>query len=256
MLPADLPRPDFHIAAMGRSGSTMIANWLTVPPGQVVLVEPFLFALRNPDMVRVQLEGLGLAPSDAEWTHPDATWQDRFARLFAPRLAGRRWALKEVLASEHARVLEAFAPPRVVVTVRDLRDIAASFFEKHRIQDNLHRFDHQWVHDYCLREAAEMVALCDRLEREGTPWRAVRYEDFTASAAERQALANFVGWQAGGDVTRHLDRLNRGFEAERHGSGISATRRAWADRDLLPQERALAEAIAAESPAYQSRFGY
>ena len=260
MLPSDLssvaPCPDFYIAAMGRSGSTMIANWLTLPPDQIVLIEPFLFSLANPPMLRIQLENLNLAVSDAEWDYPDATWQDRFARLFAPRLAGKRWALKEVLTIEHERVIAALVPQRVVVTVRDIRDIAASFLEKHKIQNNLHRFDHEWVHAYCLRETEGIVALCDQLDAAGTPWRAVRYEDFTASAAERAALAAFVGWPAGGDVARHLDRLDRGFETDRHGGGINAASRRWEDRVLDADERALAETIAQSCAAYRARFGY
>ena len=39
-LPPGVERPDFYIAAMGRSGSTMIDNWLTSTPDHLVLVEP------------------------------------------------------------------------------------------------------------------------------------------------------------------------------------------------------------------------
>jgi hypothetical protein len=256
MLQPDLPRPDFYIASMGRTGSTAIANWFTVPPRQIVLIEPFFFALQNPHMLRVQLENLGLGADDAEWTLVDDNWRERFLRLFAPRLAGRRWAFKEVLAVEHARVLEDFAPPRVIVTVRDIRDIAASFFEKHRIQGNQHRFNQAWVLDYCQRESREIVALCNRLAREDTAWRVMRYEDFVQSADERKKLADFVGWSAGGDVARHLGRLGREFETDRHGNGINARSRQWLERELQSGEHELAERIAAECAAYQAFFGY
>ncbi|TCU59817.1 hypothetical protein EDF58_102505 [Novosphingobium sp. PhB57] len=255
-LGSDLPRPDFYIASMGRTGSTMIANWLTLPPEQIVLIEPFLFALKNPTMLRTQLENLGLGATDAEWGFADTTWRGRFRRLLAPRLAGRRWALKEVLAAEHRPVLEYFAPPCVVVTVRDMRDIAASFMEKHRIQDNLHRFDDTWVLSYCLREAQEIVELCEFLSSRGTRWRVVRYEDFIRSDADRASLAEFVGWPGGGEVGRHLTQLGRGFETERHGNAINAASRRWEERTLHPLERAFAERIAAECTTYQTFFGY
>lgn len=252
----ELLRPDFYIAAMGRSGSTMIANWLTVPPDQLVLIEPFLFSLNNPRMLRIQLENLDLAASDEEWDFPDVTWQDRFRRLFVPRLSDVRWAFKEVLGLEHARVIDSFAPSRVVVTVRDIRDIAASFFEKHRIQNNLDRFSHDWVQDYCLRETRDITQLCRRLDQRGISWRAVRYEDFTASAGTRDELCRFLEWQGGGDVGRHLDRLDRGFETDRHGTTINSRRREWSDRVLGANERRLAEEIAAQCEEYQSFFGY
>lgn len=255
MIAPDL-RPDFLMASMGRSGSTLIANWLTDPPARVVLIEPSLFALRNPDMVRAQLPAFGAPADDAEWTFPDADWRARFHRLFAPRLAGRRWALKEVLVEECRRVMAAFAPPRVVVTVRDIGAIAASFFEKHRIQNNRHRFDAGWVAAYCRRESAAMVALCEGMAREGLPHHVVRYDDFVASAEVRAALAAFVGWPGGGDPQRHLGALGRGFEAERHAGGIGTRSPALPERALEPDELALIPGIVADCAAYQEAFGF
>ncbi|WP_169793700.1 sulfotransferase [Novosphingobium fuchskuhlense] len=248
--------PDFVIAALGRSGSTMIANWLTRPPGEIVLIEPFLFALENPAMLHRQFADLGMAASPAEWSAYDADWQARFARLFAPRLAGRRWAVKEVLGEEHRRLIAAFAPPRVVITVRDIDAIAASFLEKHRRQGNRHRFDAGWVADYCRRETALVMALRGELEAQGTPHRVVRYEDFIASGAERAALAAFVGWTGEGDVGRHLAGLGRGFEAERHGEGVGNAAPSLAARGLDAEECALVQAISEDCAVYRAAFGY
>lgn len=261
MLPPDFPRPDFYIASIGRTGSTLIANWLTEPPERIVLIEPFLFALRNPDMVRAQFDGLDMPVSDADWDGPepgtpDTDWQERFRRIFLPRLSGRQWALKEVLNLEHERVIETFAPPRVIVTVRDIRDVATSFIEKHRIQNIEQRFDHRWVRDYCLRETAQIVALCRSLSNRGTAWRSVRYEDFIASQQEREDVAGFVGWPGGGDVARHYDRLRRGFEVERNGSGINARARRREERDLTAADLALVDQIADGCADFQSFFGY
>jgi hypothetical protein len=262
-------QPDFLIAAMGRSGSTMIANWLTRPPGQLVLIEPFLLALHNPQMLHRQFEDFGIPATADAWEVADADWQARFKRLFAPRLAGRRWAVKEVLGEEHRRFLAAFAPPRVVITVRNIADIAASFLEKHRLQGNRHRFDAGWVAAYCRREASAIVALKETLAAQGTPHRITRYEDFVASAEERTALADFTGWAGGGEVARHLDSLGRSFEAERHGSsgirsgidggidsGIGSAAPSLASRGLEPAEVALVAEIAADCAAYSAAFGY
>lgn len=256
LLGPDLPRPDFLMASMGRSGSTMIANWLTQPPERVVLIEPSLFALRNPDMVRVQLPAFSVPADDTEWTFPDSDWQSRFRRLFAPRLDGRRWALKEVLVAESTRVMAAFAPLRVVVTVRDIGMIAASFLEKHRRQGNQDRFDAGWVGAYCRRESAAMVALCRTMDRDDVPYHVVRYEDFVASPQARACLSAFVGWPGGGDPQRHFGKLGRAFEIGRHASGVSTHSPSLPERALEPEELALLPAILADCAAYQDAFGF
>jgi hypothetical protein len=253
---AELLRPDFLMASMGRSGSTMIANWLTDPPARVVLIEPSFFALRNPNMVRVQLPEFSEPASDDEWMYPDTDWLARFNRLFAPRLAGRHWALKEVLVAESQRVIEAFAPQRVVVTVRDIGAIAASFFEKHRRQNNRDRFDTGWVKTYCRRESAAMVALCEAMAAQELPCHVVRYDDFVASPAVRARLAAFVDWPGGGFPQRHFGKLGRAFETERHTSGISTRAPSLPERALEPDELALLPAILADCAEYQEYFGF
>jgi len=253
---ATLPRPDFLIASMGRSGSTMIANWLTNPPGQIVLIEPFLFARANPAMLHRQFAELGMAATAEEWAFTDADWQARFQRLFAPRLAGRRWAVKEVLEEEHRKLLAAYGPRPVLITVRDIDAIAASFLEKHRLQGNRHRFDGDWVATYCRRETDAILALRSDLAEAGTPCRVVRYEDFVASAAERAAVAAFVGWEGDGDVARHFGHLGRSFEAERHGGAVSNSAPAITARGLDPDELSLVRAIADDCATYRTAFGY
>jgi hypothetical protein len=255
-LPPGVGPPDFYVAAMGRSGSTMLCNWMCRPPGQLVFIEPFFLRPTNPRLLRIQLTDFGLAASDGEWAQRDEPGPDRFRRIMGPRLAGKQWAFKEVLAEEHSAAIAAFAPPRVLLTVRNLRDVALSFFEKHRIQTNLDRFDDAWVRDYCVRESEGMVRLLKRLLAEGIPHRIVRYEDFTRSEAERRAVAEFVGWEGGGRVDSHLDRFDRQFEVERHGAQISSRLRSAGERALGAAEHALAGDIAKQATEYQREFGY
>ena len=250
---ADL-RPDFYIAAIGRSGSTMLCNWLSEPPKRIVFNEPFFLRPANSRLLRIQLRNLGLEVSEQEWTAADRTPPDRFRRIMGPRLEGRRWAAKEVLCDEHLAMTRTFAPPRVLVTVRDLEQIALSFFEKHRLQDNLDRFSDDWVRDYCLRESAGILSYLDVLAELRIPSRIVRYEDFIASEAERAAVADFVGWPGGGDVAANLEDFDRGFEVRRHGRsfGTQALLRATLPAVAIAAAREIAEC----SPAYQKQFGY
>lgn len=252
----DLPRPDFYIAAIGRSGSTMLSNWLSAPSRRIVFMEPFFLRPMNSRLLRIQLANLGMAVSDEDWATPDPSPIDRFRRLMGPRLAGRRWAAKEVLCEEHVAMTSTFVPPRVLVSVRDIVDIALSFFEKHRLQDNLDRFGDDWVEEYCRRETVELLAYLALLDRAGIPYRVTRYEDFTASREERSAVSEFVGWPGGGDIAANLHDFGRGFEVERHGTIVAFPSRPRTMRSLDPEIAALAAAIGESCANYQHRFGY
>ena len=249
-------RPDFHMAAIGRSGSTALCNWLSRPPEQLVFNEPFFLRATNPRLLRIQLADFGMAAADEEWALEDPSGLARFRRLMAPRLQGRRWALKEVLCEEHIPIITVLAPPRVIISVRNIVDVALSFFEKHRVQNNLHRFSDEWVRDYCVRETIGIVELRTLLDRRGTPVRIARYEDFTVSADERNGLAAFVGWQPGRATDRHLASFDRGFEVERHGTDFSGRLRPPSDRSLDPLHARLAEEIGELCQSYQAAFGY
>lgn len=248
--------PDFHIAAIGRSGSTMLANWLTSPPGRIVFNEPFFLRPANSRLLRIQLANLGMPVSDAEWAQRDETPMERFRRLMSPRLSGRRWATKEVLCEEYRAMVRDFSPPRVLLSVRDLVDVALSFFEKHRLQDNLDRFSDGWVSEYCLRESDGLVGFMDEMEATGTPCHVVRYEDFVASADERSRIAEFTGWPGHGDPSANLADFDRSFEVERHGSSVSAAAARRADRNLDRDRVIEASSIAERCARYQRRFGY
>ena len=255
-LPRAVAPPDFYLAAMGRSGSTMIANWLSSPPDQIVFLEPSFLRLPNTRLLRIQLENLGLGPDDDQWKHEDKSASARFARLMAPRLTGRQWAVKEVLCTQHVAAIERLHPQKVLISVRDIFDVALSFFEKHRLQGNLARFSDDWVADYCTRESAGLLKLRDELVERSVPFEIVRYEDFTQSEESRNSVASFVGWRGGGQSAAHLVTFDRGFEVERHGTGISAERRRSADRALDVRLHRFAQAIAAQCADYQRAFGY
>lgn len=255
-LPPGVARPDFHIAAIGRSGSTMLCNWLTSPPDYLAFNEPFFFHPRNSRILRIELAGLGMAVGDEEWDQPDRSPAARFERIMAPRLAGRRWALKEVLTSEHRTAIERLEPLCVVLNVRDIADVALSFFEKHRLQKNMDRFDDDWVVNHCRTEAHGLVALHSELERRKIPILIVRYEDFIQREECRTGLAAFVGWPGGGMITANLEQFDRGFEVDHHGKSVSPVARTRDERILGRYTIDLANTVASDCEIYQRVFGY
>jgi len=255
-LPEGVAPPDFYVAALGRSGSTMLCNWLATPPERIVFLEPFFLRPMNSRLLRIQLRDFGMAVADEDWAQREETASERFDRLMANRLRGRRWALKEVLCEEHVRVLDELAPRKVIITVRDIANVALSFFEKHRAQDNLDRFSDDWVVRYCVDESKGILEYQQLLVNRGVPTRVVRYEDVTNSQAELASIAAFVGWPGGGATSKHLDEFDRSFEIERHGTSVSSRLRSGFERDLGYDLVRLSTTIAEQCSDYQAAFGY
>ena len=248
--------PEFLIASIGRSGSTLLSNWLTHPPEHLVLSEPVFFRLHTFQILRDQFTSFGIDISDAEWLAEDADCHARFCRLFAPRLAGRRWGFKEVQAEQYNRVMDEITPPRVVLTVRRIDDIAASYLEKHRRQAIESFFTPGWVKHYCVTETLSLLTFIERLRTRDVPFHVVRYEEFIASAEAQQRLSNFLDWPGGGRTDRHLRQMNRTFELERHGLGINSTAQALSARGLTDADKQLIGEVSEQCAAYHRCFGY
>jgi hypothetical protein len=258
----DLPRgegplkPDFYMASIGRSGSTLLCNWLTCVPDQLVFNEPFFCRPENSRLLRIQLRNFGIPTSDEEWETREESADERFRRLMTTRLEGRRWGFKEVLSEEHARALEHFSPAKVLITVRDIVDVALSFFEKHRTQGNLERFSDAWVADYCTQETKGILRFQELLDTRQVPYRVIRYEDVIRSEETLKGLEHFLGWEGGGDTAAGLVDFDREFEVARHGKAISSRPHGRANRGLGSQHLELAGQIGERCRAYQVHFGY
>lgn len=241
---------------MGRSGSTALANWLTRAPHEIVFVEPFFLHPRTSRLLRIQLQGLGLGVRDEEWNGRSGTPLERFEKLVVPLLRGRRWAVKEVLSDEHFAYQETFHPPRVIITVRNIVDVALSFFEKHRMQGNLERFSDEWVLDYCRRESDGILRFKGHLDNLQVPSLVVQYEELIRSSDCRRRAADFVGWEGGGAVQANLEEFDRAFELRRHGIKFSGNARRKEHRELGFKELANAESLLNDCYPYQKAFNY
>ena len=249
-------RPDIYIAAIGRSGSTMLCNLLTCAPERVVFIEPKFHsppyrALLAPQLAQYGMEISQTAEKQVEGLDPLA----RLNHLLGPHLRPIKWGFKEVQCSEHQRVLEVFAPKHILVNVRNIFNVALSFMEKHRRQGNEARFSPAWVQEHCLRESLGLVDFCTALAQQGQSYTLVRYEDFTRDPAERAALEKALGWSLGQDANPFLEGFNRGFEARRH-QGRAFREPTLAERGLPDDLVKHAQEIEEQCAAYQRFFGY
>lgn len=211
---------DFYIAALGRSGSTALANWLTCPPDYFVFHEPGLLRDRPTRLFNTQLEDWGVSKESVFAGH---------------------WAAKETQSEIHPAMMRRFGPPKVILGVRRVRDAALSLFEKHRRQGLLQRYSDEWSADYLVREAAGLTQFAETLARAGTPSLIVRYEEF--GDALLRSVADWVGWPGGGDMARGFDTFGRAFEAERHR-----------DRSLPAEALHLADALAERCASFERSF--
>ena len=234
-------RPDLYIASMGRSGSTLVANWLSVPgQEQYIFVEPNLTQGITP-LLATQLERFGLAPSCST----DATLEE-----FHDLMQGRRWGVKEVKGILHDHIGSMLQPRRVVVTVRDIAEVYLSLVEKHRIQGVDVRFDTEWSRLYCLREAGYLLDLC----RNRPDYHVIRYRDFVHSEDSRRALLEYTGFCGGGVVDFNFDLYNRSYETGYFNGRIAPRTRDY--RTITARDLHAAREVAGMCVEYQAHFGY
>ena len=249
-------KPDLYIAAMGRSGSTLVTNWLTRPGSQVLFYEPNFFAGKVTAKLASQCHDLGVSITDVKENETGIGTRLWLENRFGNQFDKLKWGFKEVLCDLHERCLAELEPEFTIVTVRNITDIYLSFIEKHKIQQNEHRFPPQWSYDYCVSESERMVAFARRLEAQNHRHVIVRYEDFVASPEKRAEIEQVSGWQGGGDLSRHLSLFDRGFEASKHKGGLTTKIRHSDSRKLEPVFYERASQLAGACKSYQMFFGF
>ncbi len=249
-------RPDVFIAALGRSGSTLLANLLTTPPGRWVMIEPRVADnTTGLDLIQ-QAISFGLPVSVDEWSrHEGESHRERFHRVFGDRLRQLdRWGLKEVRPDLLLPSYRLLRPRKSIILVRDIRDAAVSLVEKTE-RDADPRYDETWIRRYLTSSPAAVLALLDSIGRRDC--RVVRYEELVVDARARSDLASWLDWPLDGDPKRHLAEIyNRAREAILHAGVV--TDRALRRRTLTTSPRAIeiANWAAVENVEFQRRFGY
>lgn len=251
---------------MGRSGSTMLANLLTLLPVRWVMIEPWLAKGAYTQSLFKQMQRLGFPVTTEAWSQPETETRPaeritrRLQRLISPCLQNlTHWGVKEVRAELHDPTVALIRPQKVMLLVRDIRDVALSLYEKHERQSGPDS-DPSWMRGY-LCSAAEKLVQWQQGQLQTllphTPYQLIHYEALVSSAETRQSLSEWLHWPLSGDPGLNLDLYQRGYEQQRHGQQITAASVNRRNRQgISPDHRRFAEEMAAINQAYQHTFGY
>jgi hypothetical protein len=257
MIDLTLPPPDLFIAALGRSGSTMLANLLTTPPNRWLIVEPrFANATTGRDVLE-QARLFGINIDDTEWPPQEGESSgQRITRVFRKRILDlQKWGLKEVRRDVILQTIDHLRPKHTIVLVRDLRDVAVSLYEK-SVRDNNPRYDDEWLRNYLTEAPAGILEAVDALATHDH--RVVRYEDLVSDDTLRDDLAQWLDWPLDGQPERNLASIyQRAREVELHAgavTNISVGR--YRSADISTAAREIADWAHHRTPEFQQRFGY
>ena len=246
-----------------RSGTTLLADLLTVKGRSLVISEPDLHVPWHPRTV-ARLDRLyrdvglvvGETPPEREGKKAYADW---FTDEILPQLERLDlWGMKMVDFHDWRKLVERHPPRRLVLMTRDLRDTAISALDL--IGRSWVAFpggrqlrDEAWVMTRLAHDVHELAAMAK------LPHLHLRYEEFATDEETRERLRSYAGLAAFGEDRFNLEGENErrvGWEKAKHKGGISAASVGRFAREPEGPARAMAERIWRMLPAFAERFGH
>jgi hypothetical protein len=257
-------RPFVFIAGFPRSGSTAVAEMLTEWPRTFIQSEPgltqgklHLYALER--LAEPFASSVSGALSEARRvlaeTKPGGDILRAYLRRVVPLLPFEQVGIKEVAFRRflHRAVLEERPDARVVVTVRDPRDLWLSLEEMAgRYDDPLWSYRGLGPDEAAERVEGIFRQVVELVERGAL---VVRYEALCTDPAIAAKLLEFVESPVAAGSFGLFTSDRRNWEIDRHG-GVLSSRSVGRWRSADPQARQRAERFAERLGAYRERFGY
>ena len=243
-----------YLAAMGRSGSTALASRLSSDRGKI-LVEPFLFKGGNSFFYR-DMKSRG--------------WKPHYMSLLKKRIYAANpsalvddiekhytqgydyWGVKEVFPELHRPTIDILLPDYIVITTRDIRDVALSLTEKHIKEGIFGRVGWSWIETYIRENARALCSLAHSYENVIH----VKYEDLFFNESTFDGFFKTLGITERGDDFSYIDVYGRSWEKKR---AVSRKK-----ESLSLEERGLAghikpsslDELAGSMEEYNATFGY
>jgi hypothetical protein len=255
-----MSKPLIYIAALRRTGSTLLSEVLTSPPDAYVFREPRLpmglFRPKQNDIAFFQEHGVDLSALQDEMAEaPRRKRVALFQGKVFPELSRVvcQIGVKEIHHRGWETVWDAFPRMRVILTARDPRDIFISMHAKY--VDPNRRLG--WKGPLTPERVAEdlqedfrhQLAMARRTES-----LKVRYEDLCTEPSVLSSIRSFVGNSGSGvGMTGRLSRKDHNHRI--HANQISERRvNRW--QDASPELLRLAQKTLNLMPEYRDFWGY
>ncbi|KFI23324.1 sulfotransferase [Nitrosococcus oceani] len=233
----DFSQPFIYIAALRRTGSTMLSEALTALPCSFIFREPHFggnnFSLKPGDADRLRPWGVELEQLREQWLETRderpilAALQEELLSKFSPLI--QQWGVKEIRHRNWRRYYQQFPEMKVILTGRDPRDIYISLFYRQKAGYGRWRgpYNPELVAadlNVEFQRQLEMAAAIDCLP--------VRYEDLCQDSQTFEKIKRFVKspLPGTGDIGGFLSKGKPGkrIEYQLHGKRITAQRvRRW-----------------------------
>jgi len=258
-----MPKPFIYIAALRRTGSTLLCEVLSAMPHGFVFNEPNLadgsFVVREREYQFFREQGVDLRAFRDRRSGLRRPFLFRaFQRELLPRLLQvvEQVGVKEIFHRNWRRYLKAFPDMKVVLTARDPRDVYISLYNRYRRGVAL------WEGPFGPREVAESLLAEFEHQRamEATlPVEKVRYEDLCSDQSSLARVRRFTESDVSelGEIGSVLSRdPRRQQEHAVHGGRITGRQIArWRreeDMDLVRDAKECFERMG----AYVEYWGY
>jgi hypothetical protein len=254
---------DTIVYGMMRSGTTLVCDLLTVPDRSLIFNEPMILE-GWPDAKVKEMHAVAQAfglTVDGEPPTKEAfgTFAGYFDRALGGQLADLdNWGVKEVHFNYWRALLDQYQPEKLVLCVRDIRDIALSALDL--VRGSMLAFpggkrlrDEAWLVARLRHDVHEILALRQH------PHFLSRYEEVTQSPETQKGLAAYVGLETFGRGTvnrKTAAGASRLRELEKHGEGISNRSVGRHESEGAGPALALASHIWQSLPEYSEVFGY
>jgi hypothetical protein len=248
---------DLYVAAMGRSGSTVLCDLYSRYPTHWLMNEPWIVRGNYGPGQLEKVRRFGFEVADDDWfrKREGESVVDRFYRVYASILKQLEFlGAKEVRSEFHGEYYRLMRPEKVVVLVRDIRDVIISLVEKTEIEKR-DGYDTDFVRRYLRDNCLGLVQFYQSVQQTDTQVRVLRYEELTQSEACQKELDQFVGHGRIERIPEDGGVSTRPWEIERHGLTISAK---TVGRFRSEQKIGWAELYhgIAECAQYNEFFGY
>ncbi|NKB49458.1 MAG: hypothetical protein GKS02_08850 [Alphaproteobacteria bacterium] len=254
---------DTVVYGVMRSGTTLVCDLLTVPERSLIFNEPMILE-GWPDAkvkeMHAVAKAFGLGVEDQPPTRETyGSFAGYFEQAMGAELAALdNWGVKEVHFNYWRALLDQYQPDRLVICVRDLRDIALSALDL--VRGSLLAFpggqrlrDEAWLVARLRHDVREILALRQR------PHFLASYEDLTQRLETQDDLAAYVGLTALGSGTvnrKTAAGASRQRELDKHGAAISSRSVGRHGTEDAGPALALANYIWQALPEYSQAFGY